>query len=357
MADEVHELAVKLTPEGGGETRRELENTRGEFETTTDEVGESAGILDDFASKWVGAGLLFAGTLGTLTAAIASRMPVLEEVGESVDLVLTSLALKIDNDVRPSVNELNDDLADLATEIDEADGSADALGITLAGLANTLAERDRTATLDMVVDFSLEVGQVFLDRQRLQEQFKKQVEEQGIKGLFEDFFANFFPLPTIGAKLVKRLAKAGFEAGFEFGQSFDSSLLSESDNLGSRLIEGIKSDIESVDVFSSIEKWINEKIRQAPSWGRKLIDRLIRGIKEEISNRELPFGLGTVGDLTGMGGGREVLAQNVTATPVGNGTAGGNQTLNAEFFLDGREASRSQSRYRNDSTNRRGRYG
>lgn len=165
MSREVHELAVRLEAVGGEEARDEISSTSDEFSDTTDELGEQTSILDGFNKKWAGAALVFAGTLGTLSAAVASRMPILEEVAGGIDQVLTSLALAIDEDVRPSLSNLSEDFSDLAEDIDDAEGSAAAIGTALGGAITIALQRlsEREFSVESTVDFAFTVGEVTVE--------------------------------------------------------------------------------------------------------------------------------------------------------------------------------------------------
>lgn len=117
MADEVHELAVAIRPEGTQETQEALSDTREEFSDTADDVGESTGLMSDFANKFTGAGIVFAGAFGTMVGAIASRMPIISEVFAGLDAVLTALALRFDRLTRDSARPFIQTLFDLSEAI------------------------------------------------------------------------------------------------------------------------------------------------------------------------------------------------------------------------------------------------
>lgn len=134
MAEDISELVVKVSPSGMDETNQELDQTRENFQDTADDVGESTGMLSDFASKFKGAGLIFAGAFGTMVAAIASKMPILRETASGMDAVLTALGLKMDKFTRDRLSVFNRELFRTADAINEAEGPLDTFLALVQGL-------------------------------------------------------------------------------------------------------------------------------------------------------------------------------------------------------------------------------
>lgn len=165
---EIHELVVSIRPDGMDDVNDKLDDTRESFSETADDVGESTELLSDFSNKFTGAGLVFAGAFGTLVAAVATKLPILREVGAGVNSILTSLALAVDEDVRPALGELTKDFFDLSEEIANAEGSAEGFGLLLGGVASLISQRltqfDPEIAADVTVDFAVEVGAVAVDR-------------------------------------------------------------------------------------------------------------------------------------------------------------------------------------------------
>lgn len=136
MADEIHELMVKIQPSGVDETTEGLEDVSDQFEETADSADEQSSRLTDFAAKFKGAMQVAVAGLGVATAGLLSRVPVIGEAMSGVEAILRSLQLKIDEAIRPAVSGVTDDLFDLAEQINEAEGPADALLETLKGFGD-----------------------------------------------------------------------------------------------------------------------------------------------------------------------------------------------------------------------------
>lgn len=137
MADEVHELAVAIHAEGTQETQDELDDVSGSFEDTAGDVGESTELLGDFANKFKGAGIIFAGAFGTLVAAVASKMPIIEENAAALDGVLLALGLRMDKVAREDGENLNMTLFELQEAI-IMEEDVRALGLAFEALGQVL---------------------------------------------------------------------------------------------------------------------------------------------------------------------------------------------------------------------------
>lgn len=286
MADTVQELMVRVRPDGISETTDQLEEQGEQFQETAQQSGDAAGMLDDFSKKWVGAGLVFAGAFGTMVSAIASRMPVIDEVGNSVDLVLTSLANTIDNDVRPGLSDLNRDLADLSSQIDDTDGAAEGLGTALAGMVNIVAERigSEGMTIRSTVDFVLRVGQVTWEG----------LNREAIIGALRSDLGRIFTAGVSGGGATGIAREAGRQTAeafvsmmaARFEQRFPD-LAKKVRNFGPTLNRafavGVTQGATGVVVWagSRLADWIVRGIASHP-WaeeGQELVDQFVRGVR------------------------------------------------------------------------------
>lgn len=214
MADEVQELLVSIRSEGTDEVTEDLRNQREQFEESADTIADETATLAAFSRKWKGAGLLFAGSFAVITGAIVSKLPVLKEVATGFDILLTSLALKIDQDIRPAVGGLTDEFIDLAEEINEAESAAEGVGILLGGVAESIGRQlddfDPELTAEVTADFIVEVGAVTVDRSGLRDMVVRAIEDP-VPLLIEVF--KLLQIPTafvwnLGISLGERLADA-----------------------------------------------------------------------------------------------------------------------------------------------------
>lgn len=153
MANEVHELAVRLRPEGAEETEEAMDSAQESFEDAADTAEEESQRLSQFSRKLKGAMAVVVAGLGVAAAGILSKVPVIGEAVSGLEAILTSLALKIDEDLRPVLSDTTDDLFDLAKEIENTEGSADAFIKTLGGLGGIALDLNLEA-----LDFQFDVG-------------------------------------------------------------------------------------------------------------------------------------------------------------------------------------------------------
>lgn len=170
-SSEVHDLIVRTRPEGIQETTNQLRQQDEVFEGTAESMDDTATGMTDVANRLKGvAGVVTAG-LGIAAVGLLSQVNVVGEAASGLGAILDTLLLKIDEDVRPGVNNLTDDFFDLAEEIGDADSAAEAIGLTLGGLAEILVDNilQETEGLTVVqtVDFVIEVGDVAVDRSGL----------------------------------------------------------------------------------------------------------------------------------------------------------------------------------------------
>lgn len=155
--NEAYELAVAIKPTGTRETERQLDSIEESFDETADTAEDSAADLEGFADRWKGAMTVTAGALTAATGAILARVPVIQESTASLNMVLTSLALKLDEELRPAIGDVNDELADMSNEIDAAEDEGEVLKETIKGVTNVADEID---TISVTADILISVGDV-----------------------------------------------------------------------------------------------------------------------------------------------------------------------------------------------------
>jgi len=118
--NEIHELAVRISPEGAEETQQSLEGVSGQFEDTAQTAEEQGGKLADFAEEWRGAFGVIAAGLAVGVAALAANVPILGELFSGLTAVVDSLALAMDSVLRPVLTPLSNAMFKLSSAIDQA---------------------------------------------------------------------------------------------------------------------------------------------------------------------------------------------------------------------------------------------
>lgn len=128
-ASEEYELAVKIHPEGAEETQQTLDEVQDTFEETADTAGDQATIFDRFARKWTGAMKVITTGLAVAAGALISQIPIVSDLWDGFMAILESVAIKIDQAVRPALQWIVDGLFDIAKVISETEGPlGDAIG-------------------------------------------------------------------------------------------------------------------------------------------------------------------------------------------------------------------------------------
>ncbi|MDX1744984.1 MAG: hypothetical protein R3324_03525, partial [Halobacteriales archaeon] len=153
--DEVYELVVRIRPEGTEETQAELEEVQDKFEETADETEESAGMLERFSRKWKGALGVILGALTLAVGGIASQMPIVHDLMDGLAAVTESVALRLDEELRPALEGVVTGLFDLAEAIGDEDDDNTTIGALVALNREILKTIDMLNALSVaaVVDF------------------------------------------------------------------------------------------------------------------------------------------------------------------------------------------------------------
>lgn len=121
-ASEVHELLVKIRGEGIDETTESLDEMSEQFEESAEQAEESAGVMEDFANKFEGAMNVVVGGLAVAASGLLSQVPVIGELASGLFAIINSLALKIDETLRPALGGVTNTLFNLAGAIDRTEG-------------------------------------------------------------------------------------------------------------------------------------------------------------------------------------------------------------------------------------------
>lgn len=131
---EVHELAVRLTPEGIDDTTSGLEDVDESFDQLGESAEESASKLNLQSKRLLGFMAAITGGLSLAASSLLRQVPVIQESAGALGAVLRSLGLVIDEDLRPRLTETNRILFDTSDAIDEADSTGEAFLETVKGL-------------------------------------------------------------------------------------------------------------------------------------------------------------------------------------------------------------------------------
>lgn len=157
MAEEIQEMVVRVKPEGVEETEDALESEAETFEETADTAEEEAGNLGTFSRKWQGAMTVITGALALAAGGLASQVPVVQDLMDGLMAVVESTALALDGRLRPSLQNVVNDLFDLAEAIGNEDG-AGVLG-ALSNLGASLEELEE-AQVELAVDLLISAASI-----------------------------------------------------------------------------------------------------------------------------------------------------------------------------------------------------
>lgn len=243
------EIVVSLKNEGARETQENLEGVDEQFDETTDSVGDSADELGGFASKWKGAmGAITAG-LAVAASGILSRVPVIGESMVALESVIDSIALKLDQGLRPALNMANETLFETSRKIDESKGPLEALWNLLNGINRAITDF-QVGILDQIAGF-----------------FGLDPPESVLR-----FFANLgrLNIPGIIGNLAGAIKNANLgEMLSGLGSGFANWA---TNNLIDPAIQWGK------DIIGNIGSGIDEKISDLLAWGRSIPEKIASGI-------------------------------------------------------------------------------
>jgi hypothetical protein len=122
MASTIEELLVKVTPEGVQETEEELDGVSNSFSEAEAVADETADSLGGVAQRLTGAVSAVVVGLGAAAAGLLSKVPILGQAAAGLETVVNSVALLIDETLRPVLEPLSSALSDLSTELIELEG-------------------------------------------------------------------------------------------------------------------------------------------------------------------------------------------------------------------------------------------
>jgi hypothetical protein len=131
----VSELVVALKPEGVDETVGGLEEAQDSFEETTDVAENQTSQLEAFSERFSGALQVTTTALGVAAGGLLSTVPIIGESFGAIGAIIESLALLIDQTLRPVLGPINASLFKFANRLASLEGPA----ATVLGIVTTVA--------------------------------------------------------------------------------------------------------------------------------------------------------------------------------------------------------------------------
>lgn len=277
---EVHELAVKIDPEGIEETTQGLEDMDRQFEESADSIEDTSGEMERFSRKWKGAMTVVAAGFAAATGTLLSRMPIIDEVSSGLFSVLDTLGIKLSQELRPKLGKVSEDLFELSESIAEASSAAGAMGITVAGIITAFDDVLAGLTVRDTVDFLFEVGTVTIDEAGLKQKLRKNVED-AISEPFSFGQETFELIPF--SEVVGSVTSTARDLGIAFAAEFTNESEKE-------LRENTPSFQKSIDgVVDSLDKGLKVVLGVEPDLPsdttlQERVDNSLGGIVLELTS-------------------------------------------------------------------------
>lgn len=229
--DELYTLVVQLESEGTEEVEQSLQQTQQTFEETADTAEEEAGVLDRFSRRWKGAMTIIAGALTLATGALLREVPVVQDLMDGLRAVVESTALALDTVMRPALQDVVDDLFDLAEAIGDEDGEG-----AMAALVSLQQNLDdlEDYSIEVTVDFLFDLGAALFDPDTLAEQWRASL-------------ANMEPADFMGPLGITMKVAA---------------------EIAARLVEGFNEHLPAAT--EAFEAWIEDTLGITMEWGGTL---------------------------------------------------------------------------------------
>jgi hypothetical protein len=346
MAD-VAEVVVRATPEGMDEVNEDIQQMEQGLADSTDEMDGSAEAMAALSQKFKGAMATTVAALAVGVGGILSQVPVMQELADSIGSVIDSIALKLDEKLRPTISDVTDEVYDFSDAIAESDSN---LEILLEGIKTTFQIED--IIIEAGVDFVLDFSQDDIDP---------------VKSVSK-VIATWFEIKTDNVDFPVDTFAKGIELWIEDSLDRAKELFS----------------LSTVDdVVDDIESKFDGMVNDAVDWGEGLIDSFEQGLRNK-KDSAVDFVEGIVDDIRGYlpGSNAETgplsdLKASGAALPTtfaegitGNAQVSERATENAlnepnnfigsvgggatKVFLDGSRVDEQTGRYRKDSLTRRG---
>jgi phage-related protein len=139
MAEEIESLIVQMKPEGLSETKEGLQGVEQTTEETAQSMEEQSEKADTFADKFQGAMSVAVAALAVGAGGLLSMVPVLGEALSGVIALVESIALKMDQVLRPVITPITNLLFRMAGAVNEMEGPLGKVVGILSAMAIVLA--------------------------------------------------------------------------------------------------------------------------------------------------------------------------------------------------------------------------
>jgi len=332
---DIQELVVRATPEGMSDVNDGLESMERRTQETTDSVEDTTDELGSLSNRFRGAMTAIIAGLAVGTAGLLAQVPVVGETMSQLGTTIDIITLKIDQDLRPAFQGLQEDASDVNDETAETEGAIDAL---------------QTATNGWISAIQEFIAQGF--QQKLKDLTGIDLSVETIKFL------------TVGGADPEVLAsniRAGITQEWEQLRqatkrkynNITTAIKTEFNNI----VSGAKQ--RGAELQDNITDAFDNTISDARSWGQQLIDRFIQGIENRVPDLgttldNIGNGIGSV--VPGVGGGSSGLSgsgSNSTGPSV-QGFIGSVADTSSAVFLDGSRVDSQIGRFRKANFTRRG---
>jgi len=290
-----------VDPEGIEETNQQLKNQREEFTEMADTAEDSTGKLEMFSNRWKGAMRTFSVGLAIATGSLASKIPVVGELIESMSGVLQALVFRIDKALRPAFEGVQQELFKVQERVLEADNVFEALKEAIFGVAEVMDMLEGSLLAEFVENLSgLRIPQ------GVAEFFANLVTMDilGVMMQLRDAFANPESVITgikqfgenISVWMDEHVIPGAIEAGKNvigaIGDGLSGVLnttLAWGEDIVSNIADGVMSEINSVvEAAGSIAEWVEIKIGgvvdDAIEWGKSIPSDIATGIQNAIES-------------------------------------------------------------------------
>ena len=345
------ELIVQIKTEGVDAAESGLDTLTESVSEVTDTIKEGGRELTEFVGSFRGSmAALLAGVV-VVAAGLANAIPIIGELLAAFGAVATSVGIKIDEFLRPYLQDAVDEIYNIADAIDEAEGPMDVINALLENLSGTLV---------LVVGLfgALKAGMAALAATGLGGAlsalagFLKLIllNVAGTLLFFGRLVLMAVSLKVAIAALVAIIAAFAIAYIFDIGNTRDMThkalgVMKEAWESFMELLGSLWSKAKQAlaDFASGLEDWASGLAADAKQYGKDLINGFIQGIREDMPlvDRALDF----AGIDAGTGGGMQQINGSRMRQEYG---------MNAPVMIDGRDMSDRTARYRGDTLSRRG---
>jgi len=333
----VAEVVVEAKPEGVKDVESDMQQLEKRTSETADELDQTSDELGGLSRKFKGAMTAIIGGLAIGVGGVLSQVPVLKTSMDGLAAVFQSLGLQVDETLRPSLNDVNQELFDLADAIAAGDYEQAKKELSQLGAEISDIELDTDVA---PVDFAGQVVGDFLSgfntkmSETTSEDYKAAAEGfvDGYTGAIE-VAVEEFDLTGLAKNIILEIAQAIIGIPQGMFEGMEIPLIIWVTKKLHQLIDDAKE--MGKEVVSEFTDGIGKGVSQLP--GGSLAASVVDDAVTHIQNTEAENRASQVSD---VGGGSDFIGAR------GNGTT--------TFMIDGRKLNDTQGRIRKDVLNRRG---